>query len=398
MKILITQETDWIDRYPIQQHHLAEKLSLRGHEIRVIDYEIFWKTQGQMKLFSGRQVFNNVFKIHPGAKVTVIRPGIIKLPWLDYISLVFSHKKEIDYQVKEFSPDVIIGFDILNAYLAMKIAKKNAIPFIYYWVDVNHRLIPFKPFRSIGRIVESTTLKQADQILTINGRLKDYVIKLGAPLKLTKILRTGVNIDHFVSSINDNTMRKKYKFGKDDVVLFFMGWLYDFSGLKEVVVELAKIKNEEPNVKLLIVGDGDAFDDLQKIREKHDMQDRMILAGKQPYEKIPEFLATADICLLPAYPNEKIMQDIVPIKMYEYMAASKPVISTRLPGIVEEFGENNGVIYINKPEETLKKAIDLIENEDRNEIGNKARKFVEMHDWNKITDEFEKILYNALKE
>ncbi len=36
---------------------------------------------------------------------------------------------------------------------------------------------------------------------------------------------------------------------------------------------------------------------------------------------------------LTAYTDEKIMQEIVPIKLYEYMAMAKPVISTNLPGI-----------------------------------------------------------------
>jgi len=43
MKILIIQDTDWIRRNPIQHTHLAERLAKRGHEIRVIDYEILWK-------------------------------------------------------------------------------------------------------------------------------------------------------------------------------------------------------------------------------------------------------------------------------------------------------------------------------------------------------------------
>lgn len=38
------------------------------------------------------------------------------------------------------------------------------------------------------------------------------------------------------------------------------------------------------------------------------------MAEKQAFEKIPEFLAAADFCLLPAYIDEPIMQDIVPIK------------------------------------------------------------------------------------
>ena len=40
MKILLIQETDWIKRGPHQQHHLMERLALKGHEIVVIDYEI----------------------------------------------------------------------------------------------------------------------------------------------------------------------------------------------------------------------------------------------------------------------------------------------------------------------------------------------------------------------
>ena len=43
MRILVVQESDWIKRNPHQQHHLMELLGLRGHEIRVIDYEVDWK-------------------------------------------------------------------------------------------------------------------------------------------------------------------------------------------------------------------------------------------------------------------------------------------------------------------------------------------------------------------
>ena len=172
LKILITQETDWLIRNPAQQHHLAEKLSLRGHEIRVIDYPILWNVNGREKGFCyKRQIFNNVSKIHADARITVIRPSFIKIPWLDYVSLIFFHKREIDKQIRKFAPDVVIGFDILNAYLAMKASKKNEIPFVHYWIDVNHRLIPFKPFQPIGKLVEGITSRGADQILTINDKI-----------------------------------------------------------------------------------------------------------------------------------------------------------------------------------------------------------------------------------
>ena len=43
MKILVLQESDWIEVGPHQSHHLMERMSLRGHEIEVIDFEIRWK-------------------------------------------------------------------------------------------------------------------------------------------------------------------------------------------------------------------------------------------------------------------------------------------------------------------------------------------------------------------
>ena len=39
MKILMVQESDGVKRGPHQNHHLMERLSMKGHEVRVIDYE-----------------------------------------------------------------------------------------------------------------------------------------------------------------------------------------------------------------------------------------------------------------------------------------------------------------------------------------------------------------------
>lgn len=396
MKILFTQETDWFKRYPAQQHHLAEMLSLRGHEIRAIDYEFLWRTQGRRELYARRKIFNNVAKIHDGAKITVIRPGIIKIPCLDFLSLLFSHKKEIELQLNEFSPDIIIGFGILNSFLSVRAARKNDIPFIYYWIDILHLLIPFKPFRFLGKLVERAALKRADRILVINDKLKDCVVRMGAPPELTQVLRAGIDTGKFNTGADGNAVRKQYGLSEQDIVLFFMGVLYSFSGLKEVALQLAKDKSN--NLKILIVGEGDAYEELQKIREKYNLHDRIILTGKKSYQEIPNFIAAADICLLPAYPWEPIMQNIVPIKMYEYMAMKKPVIATKLPGVIKEFGYNNGVVYLDKPEEVIAKAIELMQNGSVERLGSRARSFVERYNWDSITDEFESIIEQAIKE
>jgi len=92
------------------------------------------------------------------------------------------------------------------------------------------------------------------------------------------------------------------------------------------------------------------------------------------------------------------MQDIVPIKMYEYMAMKKPVISTNLSGVKKEFGEDNGVIYVDRPEDVVAKAAELVQNGSVKRLGARARSFVERYSWDTITDEFERILAETIRE
>ncbi len=391
MKMLIVQDTDWIRRNPIQHTHLAERLALRGHEVRIIDYEILWRTEGKKELFSKREVFH-VSRLFKEVSLPVIRPGILKIPVLDYFSMLFTYTKEINRQIVDFQPDVIISNDILTTYLSYRAAKKNNVPTIYYAIDIEHRLVPFKFLQPLGKKIEARNICTADLVISINEMLREYTIQMGANRSKTMVIRAGIDSEHYdPQKIDGREIRKRYRLNEDDIVLFFMGWLYDFSGLKEVATDLAKIKDKKSNIKMLIVGDGDAYEDLQRIREQNNLNDHIILAGKQLYENLPMYIAAADICLLPAYNNE-IMRDIVPIKMYEYMAMGKPVISTKLPGVMKEFGEGNGVIYVDKPEDTLSKAVEMIDMNSFETEGDKARMFVENSDWNKITDEFMKVL------
>ena len=395
MKILFLQETDWLKRNPIDQHHVAEILSLKGHDFRVIDFEIAWRTNPKKEFWSKRKVFKNIYKVHIGANITVVRPGFIKLPLIEYISLAFSQKSEIERQIREFRPDVIIGLGGIYSCLAGQSAKANSIPFITYWVDVHHRLVNQKILQFIGWIIEHRTVKLADKIIVANDNLRDYIISIGGQKDRIKLLSTGVDIQLFNPKIDGSSIRNTYGIKKDDLVLLFMGWLYRFSGLKEVALEIAKMRYN--GIKLLIVGEGDAFTDLVQIITKYNIKDNIILTGKQPYEKMPYFIAASDICMLPAYPNEKIMKDIVPIKLYEYGAMEKPTISTKLPGVFNRFGFDNGIIYIDKPENLITKAIELKKNGTIELNGSKARRFAETNSWENIARELEIILKELTK-
>jgi glycosyltransferase involved in cell wall biosynthesis len=320
---------------------------------------------------------------------------MIRLPVLDYLSFAITHRIEIDRQIKDFAPDVIVGFGILNSYWAVNAAARNNLPFISYWIDVLHRLIPHKILQPLGVFIERNVLKRSDVVLVINEVLKDLVVRLGAPESRTYVLRAGIDDKQFSPGTDDNVIKTHYRLSEEDIVLFFMGWLYPFSGLKEVARQLAECPDRR--IKLLIVGEGNLYEQLNKIRTDYNLHDRLILAGKKDYRELPEYIAAADICLLPAYPGEKIMQDIVPIKLYEYMAMQKPVIATRLPGVLKEFGESSGIVYVDRPEDVIPQAIELVRNDNLKELGLKARAFATRNSWQQIADEFESILKKAIR-
>ena len=80
------------------------------------------------------------------------------------------------------------------------------------------------------------------------------------------------------------------------------------------------------------------------------------------------------------------------------MAAGKPVISTNLSGVLNKFGLDNGISYVNGPSDVVWKAIELIESGNCKALGLKARKYIEQYSWDNIADQFERILEESIKK
>jgi len=388
MRILLLQEADWIKRGPHQQHHLIDRMALRGHEVRVIDHQLQWREDGRDEVMPRRVVVTRAYKIYPeaGANITLVRPRAIRISGLNTASIVPFHLMEITQQVREFKPDIMLSFGILNAHLGLKVAKRNNIPFVYYLIDQLHTLLSHPLKRGLAKRVERWNLQSADEILVLNQGLIEYAKSMGARESKISVITAGVDLKRFNRDLDGQPVRKRYGVAQGDTLLFFMGFMYDFSGLKEVAQSL--LEGPPTNIKLMVVGDGDLYAPLLQMAAQRDVGDKIILTGKVPFEEVPSYVAAADICLLPAYRNE-IMMNIVPIKMYEYMAMGKPVIATKLPGIIQEFGFENGIIYVDNAEDVVTKARSMIERGVVTEEGEKASTLVKDCDWDTITDVFE---------
>jgi len=371
-------------------------MAQRGHEVRVIDFEIGWRDRSTRERIAPRRVVVDVHKVCDDASVTVVRPAFIRVRVLDYLSSAISHSLEIRRQIREFRPDVVVGLGILNGFAGIRISRRRGIPFVYYLIDTLHRLVPEPAFRGLSKVLEESNLRRSSLVLSINQNLHDYALAMGAQEGRSKVLPAGVDLTRY-NSADRRRIRSELGLAEDDLVLFFMGWMYPFSGLLEVAQAIFGGGQSTKNLKLLVVGKGPVWDGLQTLRKGKEIGNRIITLEWVPYAQIPAYLAASDICLLAAQ-RDKVMQDIVPIKMYEYLAAAKPVLATRLPGLVREFGEGHGVVYVDGPEQVVPRALELARNGLLPGLGAQARAFVSKNDWHAIADTFENYLKGLVEQ
>jgi glycosyltransferase involved in cell wall biosynthesis len=199
--------------------------------------------------------------------------------------------------------------------------------------------------------------------------------------------------------------RKKLKKLKDELsiedqqfVLLFLGYLYEFAGLKEIIDYYSpKVKNRELNLKFLILGDGGIYSELKKHIEKIKT-DWVKLLGRVPFSEITEYIELADLCLMSFSIND-ITKEVLPIKIIEYMAMKKPVLSTALPGVVLELGNQGGIIFAEDQKKLIRKIEELSQSKkDFKLIGEQGYKLVkEKYDWNQITKDFKALMFNVIK-
>ncbi len=385
MQIVVVQETDWLKRGPHQQHHLFERLSLRGHEVTVLDYPILRPHWPREPFAVPRREVENAARIYEGARIRLITPGTLSPRLLARPTSILSHTSALAGLIRAQRPDVIVSYALSTGLPALWLARRNQIPYVFHVIDALHAIVPSRLLQPVAHAFERRLFAAADEVLLINEHLRDYAIRMGAAPDGARVLRTGVDLQRFEPGRRDDPARAALGIAPGDFVLFFMGWLYDFSGVREVAKTL---RDAPPGVRLLVAGDGDDYDALCALRDG-GLGGRLILTGRVPYERIPALLACADVCLLPFH-TVPATEHIVPIKLYEYMASGRPVIAAPLPGVRRDVGEDNGIVYVPAAEQV---AAALHIRDRAGDLGHRARAFVEANcDWDTITAEFEAIL------
>lgn len=83
------------------------------------------------------------------------------------------------------------------------------------------------------------------------------------------LIDAGIDLSSYDSDFDDSRIRDEYCIARENIVLFFMGGIYEFAGMKGLAWALGKAKDKYPNYKVLVVGDGDAYDGMCEIRDEY---------------------------------------------------------------------------------------------------------------------------------
>jgi glycosyltransferase involved in cell wall biosynthesis len=133
---------------------------------------------------------------------------------------------------------------------------------------------------------------------------------------------------------------------KGKKVLMFLGTPRPHKGIDDLRMVLEKI--DDPDAYLLIVGADDPT--LVSGAKWAAVRERVRIFPKIPWENLPEYLAAADILLVPQRQTTDSVGQM-PAKLFDAMAMGKPIVATRVSDIAEVLGDCGYLVDPGEPDQ-----------------------------------------------
>jgi len=166
--------------------------------------------------------------------------------------------------------------------------------------------------------------------------------QLGVEANKIIVSPDGVDLDQFNISASQNDCQQKLNLPLDKKIILYTGHLFAWKG----VYVLAQASKFLTNDELIVIVGGMEYDQNQvkKYIQENDLKNIILIKHQAP-EKIPYYLKAADAVVLPNSGKKKISKLYTsPMKLFEYMAAKKPIVASDLSSIREVLNKNNSIL------------------------------------------------------
>jgi hypothetical protein len=280
-----------------------------------------------------------------------------------------------------FKPDVAIFYGVQYVSV-LRTLRSMGTKVVYDCVD---------EVSGFSRVVDAAKVLREEKDLVTNSSV---VIVTSQTLrqKLSKLnvncfyIPNGADVSHFLKATRPGEKIPEIEHLRHPII-GYVGAVNDWFDV-ELVCRLAEV---HPEYSVLIVGP--VVYGLEKFRRHANIT----LVGLKKYEVVPKYLAYMDVCLIPFKINDLTLA-ANPIKLYEYLAAGKPVVSTALPEVCKNASE---FIYVGKNREDfirkVQEAVDEPEKPEYEAMVARRVRFAEDNSWEKRVDAFERLLRQAVE-
>lgn len=340
MHILILSQ--YYDPEPIPKPvELAQELKLLGHEISVVT--------GFPNYPSGQ--------LYPGYKLRFLQKtkmgGIdvtrtYEYPYhgksvlgriINYVSFMISapfgllKNRHFDV-IYVRHPPLTIG---IAAWIISVITRT---PFVYDVQDIWPESVVFSGLVKNDLIIkiishiEKFVYHKASSLFVVTKGARENLIRKGVPGDKISIMPNWSDEKLFVSVDNIEIEMVRHKYGfKNRFVIMFAGNLGTVQGL-DTIISAAEVLHDDEKVLFVFVGDGSEKRRLKSLVASNKLNDRVCFIDRQPIDKIPAFLAAADVLLVHLISSD-LSDFVIPSKTTAYLATGKPIIMA-VGGAAEE--------------------------------------------------------------
>lgn len=222
-------------------------------------------------------------------------------------------------------------------------------------------------------IVEALT--RAAAVIAVSQELRDEVLRLGVPADKVRCIPNGVDCRLFAAA----GVRRP---GQEGWRLLYVGRFVEAKGLRVLLAALAKVRSQGRDVSLTLVGGhpatGTAAPFLPQVRALNLLA-HVSFADAVPWEELPQFLAAADLFVLPSF-SEGLTTSLI-----EAVACGLPVVATRCGGPEEVVDEAVGrLVEVGDAEDLAAGILAVLDQYDCYDRAAIARQAEERYDYRRV--------------
>jgi len=324
-----------------EMHDFPEHLAALGHTVGFVQFP---ESESRASLAETPFKWQVKGRVLTSQSLALYTPKTSSGGFLGRLLAVLSFKRDFKKIVRDFEPDVVVSFSVpTSGWQAIQVCKKMGIPLVFRALDVSHK-IRKSALSPLIKMAERYIYKNADWVSANNPAMLEYCLSLGAQRSKGSVELPPLDISHFrVTVVDTAKLQAQFEIPGSAHVCLYMGSFFYFSGLPELISSFAMDRKE--NEYLVLVGGGEQEAELRNLTAQLEIDTWVRFAGFVSFEDLPRYLSLATVAVNPMQ-RSVVSNAAFPNKVIQYMAAKLPVVSTRLDGLVQTFGDVSSLVYV----------------------------------------------------